>query len=72
MKQISDGVNEAVKSALRVAPDEVLLVKKGVVPRTVDGRTAYGRLREMVVGGGLARDGSILYGGKVFISPLKR
>jgi len=72
MKKISDGVNEAVKTALRVAPDEVLLVKKGVVPRTADGRTAYGRLRETVVGGGLARDGSILYGGKVFISPLKR
>jgi acyl-CoA synthetase (AMP-forming)/AMP-acid ligase II len=72
MKQISDEVNAAVKSTLRVAPDEVLLVKKGVVPRTDDGRTAYGRMREKVVSGELARDGSILYGGKVFISPLKR
>jgi len=72
MKQISDSIDAAVTADLGVVPDEILLVKKGIVPRTADGRTAYGRLRGMVAGGDLVRDGSILYGGKAFISPLKR
>ncbi|MCP4330746.1 MAG: acyl--CoA ligase [Alphaproteobacteria bacterium] len=72
MRQISDDISAAVKSAMRLPPDEILLVKPGVLPRTVDGRMAYARLRDMVVGGRLAREGAILHGGNVFISPLKR
>jgi long-chain acyl-CoA synthetase len=72
MRTISDAVSTAVKDALQVAPDEVLLVKPGVLPRTADGRLRYAQLREQIIGGSLAREGAILHGGNVFISPLSR
>ncbi len=72
MTTISDALTAAIEGALRVAPDEVLLAKPGILPRTADGRLAYARLRDTVISGRLGREGAILHGSNVFISPLKR
>jgi len=72
MAAISTAVTDAVRAAVDVEPEEVLLVESGVIPRAADGRVLYRHLRELVASGRLGREGAILHGGDVFVSPLKR
>ncbi len=72
MRRISDNIKGAVTSSAKYPPQEVLLVEAGSIPRCPDGRIMYRRLRELVISGRLGREGAILHGDKVFISPLKR
>ena len=72
MRRISENIEAAVAARVKLAPSEVLLVEPGAIPRTATGKIMYARLRYLVTSGRLGREGVILHGGNVFVSPLKR